>query len=377
MGRKAYLGFGASLVGLAVVGWLAAERDAPAKIGAPPPLVPVTAGIAAARDVPAYVRGIGTVQAYNMVAIKSRVDGHITRVSFEEGREVAAGDPLFQIDPRPFQAALAQIEATKDKDEAQLRAAQLDLDRFTKLLGRGFQSRQGYDNQKAAVEQLQGAVKADEAQIETAELNLAYADIRSPISGRTGARLVDLGNLVQTSQGTTLTTITQIKPIFVSFTIPQNWVDALRRNHDLAPLTVLAYASDDRQLLSQGKLSLIDNHIDAASGTVRLKAVFDNTDERLWPGEFVSARVVVESRKNIVTVPAETIMQGPNGAYVYIIKDDDTVQRKTVQLAGAQDGFAIIEAGLEAGQRIVVKGQYRLTNGLKVSFDGPQAASSS
>lgn len=375
MDQKAYFGLGAGIVCLAISGWFATSRDAPAKAdNAPPRIIPVTAGLAVSRDIPHYVRGIGTVQAYNMVTVKSRVDGHIVQVSFVEGQEIKAGAQLFQIDPRPYQAALAQTEGARDRDQAQLQAALLDLDRFAKLLGKGVQSRQSYEHQKASVEQLQGAIKSDEAQIENAKLNLAYADIRSPISGRTGARLVDQGNFIQASQDTALATITQVKPIFVSFTIPQNWLDAIRRDQEASSLAVRAYASDDRQLLSEGKLSLIDNQIDTTTGTVRLKAVFENADERLWPGEFVSARVVLKIRRNVVTVPAETVMQGPNGSYVYVINPDDKVERKPVQLAGIQDGLAMVEKGLEAGQRVVVEGQYRLTNGLKVRIDQPPSA---
>lgn len=370
MGRKAYLGAVAGVAALVAAGWLATKGNGAARAGAaPPPAIPVAAGVAAVRDVPAYVRGIGTVQAYNTVTVKSRVDGHITQVSFEEGQEVEAGHRLFEIDPRPFKAALAQLEAAKERDFALLRAARLDLDRYAKLVGQAFQSRQSYDNQKATVEQLEGAIRADDAQIEQAKLNLLYADIRSPIAGRAGARLVDQGNFVQTSQGTPLLTIAQVKPIYVSFTAPQDWLGALRRNHEASPLAVLAYTSDNRQFLSKGKLSLIDNRIDTASGTVHLKAVFENADERLWPGEFVSVRVVLETRKNIVTVPVETVMQGPNGAYVYVIKADETVERRPVQLAGTQDGLALVEKGLSAGQQVVVQGQYRLTNGLKVRIE--------
>jgi multidrug efflux system membrane fusion protein len=370
MNRKLYFGVGASVVGLALVGWLGTNRSAPARTGEDRrPVIPETAESALNRDVPTYVRGIGTVQAYNKVVVKSRVGGHITRVSFEEGREVKEGQPLFQIDPRPFQAALDQLEAARDKDRAQLRVAQLDLDRYGRLVGKAYQSRQSYDNQKSTVERLQNAIRADEAQIENAKLNLAYADIRSPINGCTGARLVDLGNFVQSADGTPLVAIMQIKPIYINFTLPQDWLDTMRRNHEITPLTVQAYASDDRRFLSEGKLSLIDNQIDTSTGTVHFKALFENADERLWPGELVSVRVVLETRKNVVTVPIETVMQGPNGAYVYVIKPDDTVERRAVQLAGAQDGLAMVEKGVEAGQRVVVEGQYRLANGLKVRIE--------
>src|SRR5215472_2842184 len=254
--------------------------------------------------------GIGTVQAYNMVALKSRVDGQIVRVDFKEGQDVKAGDPLFQIDPRPYQAALDQAQASKRKDEAQLAGAQLDLERYEKLIGTGYQTRQSYDNQKATVAQLQAAIKGDEAQISTAKLNLSYADIRSPIDGRTGARLVDKGNLVHANDNNPLVMVTEVKPIFVSFTLPQETLDDVRENHKRSPLAVYAYTGDGKKQLAEGKLTLIDNTIDQATGTIHLKGRFDNEDERLWPGEFVSLRVVLTTRRGVTTVPQQTVQQG-------------------------------------------------------------------
>jgi multidrug efflux system membrane fusion protein len=331
-----------------------------------PPAVPVTAGAATTQNVPVYVRGLGTVQAFQMVTIKTRVDGQITKVSFTEGQDVKTGDPLFQIDPRPFQAALEQAQAMRQRDEAQLAGAQLDLERYAKLLPTGFQTRQQYDQQVATVGQLKGSIAADQAQIDNAQLNLQYADIRSPIDGRTGARLVDLGNFVQASQGTALVSITQLKPIFVSFTVPQENLVAIRDNQARSPLEVEAYASDDKTLLSRGKLTLIDNQVDVATGTIHLKATFDNADERLWPGEFVSARLILSVRQDAVVVPAQTVMQGPQGAYIYVIKPDDTVERRSVQVASSDENLAVVEKGLARGERVVVDGQYRLTQGVKI-----------
>jgi multidrug efflux system membrane fusion protein len=332
-----------------------------------PPAIPVVAGTAEPQNVPVYVRGLGTVQAFQMVTVRSRVDGNITKVQFTEGQEVKAGDPLFQIDPRPFQAALEQAQATKTRDEASLQGAQLDLERYSKLLPTGFQTRQQYDQQVATVGQLKGSIAADQAQIDNAQLNLQYADIRSPIDGRTGARLVDLGNFVQAGQATALVSITQIKPIFVSFTVPQEFLVEIRANQARAPLAVEAYASDDKTLLSTGKLTLIDNQVDVATGTIHLKATFDNVDERLWPGEFVSARLILATRAQAIVVPAQTVMQGPQGAYVYVIKPDETVERRSVQVASTQENLAVIEKGLERGERVVVEGQYRLTQGVKIN----------
>jgi multidrug efflux system membrane fusion protein len=341
------------------------------------PGVPVTAGTVAAQDVPVFLNGIGTVQAYNMVAIKSRVDGQIVKVDFKEGQDVKEGEPLLQIDPRPFQAALEQAQANKQKDEAQLVGAQLDLDRYEKLIGSGWQTRQSYDQQKATVGQLQASIKGDEAQINTAKLNLSYSDIRSPIDGRLGAKLVDKGNLVHANDNAPLVTITEVKPIFVSFTLPQETLDDVRENHKGSPLVVYAYSGDGKKQLAEGKLTLIDNSIDQSTGTVHLKARFDNDDERLWPGQFVSLRVVLSTRREVATVPAQTVQNGPNGYYAYVIKPDDTVERRAVDIASIQDGIAVDTKGLSPGERIVVDGQYRLTEGVRVKPTAPQTGAAS
>jgi membrane fusion protein, multidrug efflux system len=343
----------------------------PARVAAVP-VIPVSAGVVGQQDMPVYVHGIGTVQAFKTVTVKSRVDGQIMKVAFEEGQEVKAGDPLFQIDPRPFQAALDQALAAQQRDQAQLAGAQLDLDRYSKLIGSGFQSRQSYDQQIAAVDALKGSLAADQAAIETARLNLAYADIRSPTDGRTGQRLVDPGNLVQASQNTSLVTITQVKPIFVNFTVPQDRADEIRRNQASGALSVIAYASDDSTVLGTGKVSLIDNLIDVGTGTLRLKAQFDNADERLWPGEFVNARLVLSTRAASVTVEQRAVMQGASGYFVYVVKPDNTVSRRVVEVADTQEGIAVIKSGLKTGEKIVIDGQYRLIDGSHVKVDAPK-----
>lgn len=336
------------------------------------PVIPVSADTVGQQDMPVYVHGIGTVQAFKTVTIKTRVDGQIMKVTFEEGQEVKAGEPLFQIDPRPFQAALDQAQAAQQRDQAQLSGAQLDLDRYSKLIGSGFQSRQSVDQQQATVDALKGSIAADQAAIDTAKLNLAYADIHAPIDGRTGQRLVDPGNLVQASQNTSLVTITQVKPIFVNFTVPQDKADEIRRNQAAGALSVIAYASDDSTVLGQGKVSLIDNQIDAATGTLRLKAQFDNADERLWPGEFVNARLVLANRAASTTVAQRAVMQGAAGYFVYVVKPDSTVTRRTVEVADMQEGIAVIKSGLQPGERIVIDGQYRLIDGSHVKVDAPK-----
>jgi membrane fusion protein, multidrug efflux system len=357
-----------ALVAMVVIWRLSSGTEAPhAAAQTSPPGIPVTAGTVATQDVPVFLNGIGTVQAYNMVAIKSRVDGQIVKIDFKEGQEVKEGEPLFQIDPRPFQAALEQAQAARQKDEAQLAGAQLDLDRYEKLIGSGWQTRQSYDQQKATVGQLQAAIKGDEAQINTAELNLSYSDIRSPIDGRLGAKLVDKGNLVHANDNTPLLTITEVKPIFVSFTLPQETLDAVRENQNKEPLAVQAFSGDGKTPLAEGKLTLIDNAIDQATGTIHLKARFDNGDERLWPGEFVSLRLILSTRRGVATVPQQTVQAGPNGHYAYVIKTDNTVERRTVEVASIQDGIAVITKGLAAGERVVVDGQFRLTEGVRVN----------
>ena len=329
--------------------------------------IPVTAGTVAVEDVPVFLHGIGTVQAYNTVAIKSRVDGQIVKINFKEGEEVKVGDPLFQIDPRPYQAALETAQAAKEKDEAQLVGAQLDLDRYQKLLGPGWQTKQSYDQQKATVEQFQAAIKGDAAQIANAKLNLGYADIRSPIDGRLGAKLVDVGNLVHANDNTPLVMIAELKPIFVSFTLPQETLDDIQENHKKAALVVRASSGDGKKELAQGKLTLIDNMIDQATGTIHLKARFDNDDERLWPGEFVNLRLILSTHKGVATVPQQTVQVGPNGYYAYVIKPDNTVERRVVEVASMQDGLAVISKGLASGEKVVVDGQYRLTEGVRVN----------
>jgi len=358
---------------MAMIGWLSSGIGVPQGAAQTAgSVVPVTAGTVVTEDVPVFLHGIGSAQAYNMVSIKSRVDGQIVRIDFKEGQEVKEGDLLLQIDPRPYQAALAQAEATKQKDEAQLAGAQADLERYAQLVPSGHQTRQSYDQQKALVAQLQATIKADAAQIETAKLNLGYTDIRSPIDGRLGARLVDKGNLVRATDNTVLVTISEVKPIFVSFTLPQETIEDVREHHKQTPLAVRAYSGDGKNQLAEGKLTMIDNAIDQATGTIRLKARFDNEDERLWPGEFVNVRAILSMRRGVATVPAQTVQNGPNGPYVYIIKPDDTVERRAVDVAATQDGIAVVSKGLSAGEQVVVDGQYRLTNGARIKRSAPQ-----
>jgi multidrug efflux system membrane fusion protein len=351
----------------------AADTPAPAT---PAPGVPVTAGTVEAKDMPVLLYGIGTVQAYNMVTIKSRVDGQIVSVDFKEGDEIKAGAPLIQIDRRGYQAAIEIAQATKAKDEAQLASAQADLDRYAQLVGPGYQTKQSFDQQKATVAQLQAAIKGDQAAIDAAQVNIDYTGIRAPISGRLGVKLVDVGNIVHAADAGGLVTITQTKPIYVTFTLPQENLHKIHEKQVLGALEVEAYGNDNVTLLSTGQLTVIDNAIDQTTGTIRLKGTFENADERLWPGEFVNVRLTLNVRKGVPTVPAQTVQEGPSGKYVYVIKEGDTVERRGVDVASVQDGVAVISKGLQAGEKVVVDGQYRLTEGARVRIAAPQPGAS-
>jgi membrane fusion protein, multidrug efflux system len=369
----------AGLGGWFFLGHRAARSDAaplPAA-QAPSGQIPVTATTATAQDMPIFDQGLGTVQAINTVNVKSRVDGQIMQVFFTQGQEVQQGDKLFLIDPRPYQATLDQAVANRLKDAAQLQGAQRDLERYGKLVGSGFQTRQSYEDQEATVAQLQASIQADQAAIEQATLNLQYTSIVAPFAGRTGAWLVDVGNYVQASAGTPLVSITQVRPIYVSFTLPGRELEAIRRNQASHQLEVDAYTAGGGKLRAKGTLNFIDNHIDDSTGTIALKGEFANSDEALWPGEFVDVRLIVATRKDAVTVPAQTVMAGANGDYVYVIRPDATVLRRPVQVASRQDGLAVIEKGLAAGEQVVVDGQYRLANNVKVRIEAgttPQGA---
>lgn len=365
-------------IALAVAGWAGWSvlgRHTTVSDAAPLPVaqVPVTATRAVAQDVPVFDTGLGTVQAINTVNVKTRVDGQILQAFFTQGQEVQQGDKLFLIDPRLYQATLDQAVANRLKDVAQLAGAQRDLERYGKLVGSGYQTRQSFEDQQATVAQLQASIQADQAAIEQARLNLDYTSIVAPLSGRTGARLIDPGNYVQTATGTPLVSITQVKPIDVSFTLPAKDLDAIRRNQASGALAVNVYAAGGGALIARGTLDFIDNHIDDSTGTIALRGRFANTDEALWPGEFVDVRLIISTRRNSVTVPAETVMAGPDGDYVYVVRSDNTVQRRTVQVASRQDGLAVIAKGLAAGEQVVVAGQYRLANNVKVRIEANTA----
>jgi multidrug efflux system membrane fusion protein len=330
--------------------------------------VPVQTTAAKSETVPVFLRGIGTVAAYNQVAVKSRVDGNITKVLFNEGQSVHAGDPLVQIDPRPYQALLDQAQGNAAKDQANLENARRDLTRYSALLQSQLAvTRQQYDTQRALVTQLEAAVQADQAVIEQAKLNVDYSTIRAPFDGITGLRQVDIGNLVQASAATALVTITQIKPIGVIFTVPERELDRIRAQAAKTKLTVLAFNGDDDRQLSRGELSVISNLVDQATGTITLKAIFPNDDAALWPGEFVNAHLVIETIQNGVTVPPAAVQMGPAGSFVYLVQPGSTVKPQPVTVTQVEGNAALIGKGLSAGQTIVVSGQSGLQPGTKVA----------
>ena len=346
-----------------------AQSPAPAGGG-----VPVTAGAVTAADVPVFLTGIGTVQAFNMVTVRSRVDGQIVKIDFAEGQEVKAGTPLIQIDPRPYKATLDQVQANQEKDQANLANAQLNYGRDSQLMKSNLAvSQQQFDTDKANVAAGQALVDSDKAQVEAAKLNLEYSTIAAPIDGRLGSKLVDIGNIIHGADTAGLVTIAQMKPIFVSFTLPQTNLDAIREHQGKGELIVRAYSgTDPTSQLSEGRLTLIDNAIDQATGTIHLKATFPNQDERLWPGEFINVRLLLDTRRGAPTVPSQTVQVGPDGNYVYVINSQNKAERRPVEVAAVQDGVAVISKGLKVGEKVVVDGQYRLTEGAPVKVEAPR-----
>ncbi len=341
--------------------------------------IPVQAQAATRQDVPVVLRNIGSVQAYDSVLLRARVDGTIDRLFFTEGQDVKAGQPLAQIDPRPYAAAYAAAAAKKASDQAALANAQRDLARYSSLARNDFASRQQVDTQQSSVAQLQAAIQGDDAQIASAQLNIDYAHITSPIDGRTGIRLVDPGNLVQASQATGIVTVTQIHPISVVFTLPQDDLPQIQagmaeaRAHQGA-LPVTAYAPDDRTKLGDGTLLTIDNQIDQSTGTIKLKATFPNPDDRLWPGQFVNARIQVGTLHNALVIPSSAVQNGPDGQYVYMVKPDRTVAQVPVGIGLDTGRIAVVQKGLAEHATVVTGGQERLQAGTKVDVTPAQAA---
>jgi multidrug efflux system membrane fusion protein len=370
----------ALLAAFAVSWWLGARPLAPAPqaraaleaaaAGPRSAPVPVFATRAKSATVPIIIRGIGTVVAYNTVTVRSQVTGTIVKIGYHQGQFVHKGDLLVQIDPRPFQAQLEQAEANRAKDEASLENAKRDLARDAALLpGNLAVTRQQYDAQKSLVAQLAATVKADQAQIDAAKLNLAYAAITSPIDGITGLRLLDIGNLVEASNATPLVTITQIKPIYVTFTIPERDLDPVRRAMARHPLAVLAFDGSDTRELARGVLKVINNTVNQSTGTIELEAQFANADAALWPGQFVTTHLVLKTVRNGVTVPLAAVQTGPSGRFVYVIGRNSRVEPRPVTVLQSEAGTALIGAGLKPGEEVVTSGQFKLAPGVRVAAE--------
>jgi membrane fusion protein, multidrug efflux system len=342
---------------------------------APPP-ARVTVAKATRADYPLYLEGLGQVQAYNSVTVRTRVDGQVVRIGFAEGQMVREGDLIAQIDPRPYQAALDQAKAKKAQDEANLANAKLDLQRYSTLAKQSFATQQQLDTQGALVSQLIAQIAADAAAIDSASVQLDYTTIRAPISGRTGFRLVDQGNLVAASQQTGIVTIAQLQPIAVVFTAPQDQVVDINAAMAAGSPDVQVLTSDDAKALANGRLIVTDNQVDSAVGSIRLKAEFENKDNALWPGLAVSTRLTVGALKNALIVPNSAIQRGPNGFFVYVVDDQNRAVLRPVVVPRQDQDQAIIAKGVSDGERVITAGQYVLENGAPVAIDVAAASGS-
>ena len=328
--------------------------------------VPVVVAAVQSQNLPLYLDGLGSVQAFYTVTLKSRVDGQMMEVDFKEGQEVKAGDLLAVIDPRPYQVTLAQAQANLAKDQAQLADATLNAGRYDQLVKQGVIPQQQYDTQKALASQLQGSVQADQAQIDSAKLNLEYSRITSPIDGRIGLRLVDPGNIVHASDSNGLVVITQMEPISVVFTIPEDSLPTVVTHMRQGQLPVKAMTRDLSSQLASGVLQTIDNQIDQTTGTVRLKAVFDNKDRSLWPNQFVNARLLLDTQKDAIVIPSAAIQNGSQGTFVYVVKKDQTAEVRPITVGVTEGNISSVASGLTAGEQVVTDGQDRLQAGVTV-----------
>jgi membrane fusion protein, multidrug efflux system len=356
--------------------WYWAQGPNPAHAARPPAraAVPVNVATAARRDIPLYVTGLGTVQASFTIAIHSQVDGKLQEVLFTEGQQVKKGDVLARIDPRLFQAAFDQAKAKKAQDEAQLISADKDLTRSKTLVVQNVTSQQIVDQQQGKVDQLKASVDADQAAIQTAQTQLDYTTITAPSDGRIGVRLVDPGNIVHASDQGALATLVLTRPSAVLFTLPARFLDDVRDALARGPVEVTAFDQDNRRELATGKLLLIDNLIDQATATIRLKAMFPNDDDRLWPGEFVNARVLLEIRSGVVAVPSSAVQRGPQGLFAWVVTTDNTAVPRPIKVGPTAGDQTIVTSGLYAGDRVVTDGQYKLQRDAPVAVTAPAVA---
>ena len=332
------------------------------------PAVPVTVGKAVKRDLQTYLEGLGTVQAYNTVTIRPQVDGQLVKLAVKEGQTVHAGDLLFQIDPRPFQAVYDQAQAKKAQDQAQLANARLDLDRYTKLAEKNYIAHQQLDTTQAQVTQVEAAVKGDQAAIDAARVNLDYCSIRSPIEGRVGIRAIDVGNVVHASDETGLVVITQLQPIHLVFSLAEGNLQNILKAERGAEPPVSAISRDGSKHLDDGVLDLVDNQVDQTTGMVRLRATLPNKANLLWPGQFVNARMSLDKLAGVLTIPLDAIQRSTDGQSVFVVKADGTVEQRPVQLGTVSEGVAVVTKGVADGETVVTSGQYRLETGSKVEI---------
>ncbi len=365
------------VVGIAVlVGliWLHARHAAQAADKrAAPAAVPVDAATVARKDVPGYLEGLGTVQAFYTVKVTARVDGQLDTVAFTEGETLKKGQLLAQIDPRPFKAALDQALAMRAKDEAQLANAQRDMDRYLLLAPQDLASKQTVDTQRATLSQAQAQLKGDDATIENARTQLSYTTITAPINGRTGIRQVDPGNIVHATDTAGIVVMTQLQPISVMFTLPEDEVPKMTEALSQGTPSVVALARDDGTVLDSGIVALLDNQIDQTTGTIRVKATFPNAHLRLWPGEFVSARVLVNIHKQALTIPPAALQRGPDGMFAYVVQSDSTVVVRPLKVTLLDENTVIVDSGLNAGERVVTSNLYRLEPGTTVRINSSPA----
>ena len=369
-----------SLFGLAAAGaglgtfLYATNTSAPAATAPEPVRVPVVTSMVTSGDVPIYLRGVGTVIAYNNVVVRSQITGQLVKISFNQGQTVHQGDVLAEIDPRPYQAQLDQMTANRDRDQAQLINAQQNLNRYTQLGSKGWATPQLVETQQAQLGQLQAMVKSDEALMDAARVNLSYTQLTAPIDGVTGIRQIDNGNIIHPTDPNGLVDVTQIRPISIIFTLPETTFGEIQAQMAKGPLKVLAYSQDDKTELDQGTLELIDNQILQTTGTIRLRANFPNVRRMLWPGELVNARLLLETRHNGLTIPPGAVQQGPNGSYVYVIAPNETAQLRPVKVDQISEGAAVIDSGVQANEAVVVDGQYGLQPGSLVNVLHGKAA---
>jgi multidrug efflux system membrane fusion protein len=340
------------------------------------PTVPIVAGTVTQHDVPIYLSGVGTVIAYNTDIVRAQIQGQIISINFTEGQPVHDGDLLAQIDPRPYQALIDQYTGNLERDQAQLKNAQANLTRYTTLGDKGWATPQLVETQQAQVGELQAAIKTDKALIEAAKVQLSYTRLTSPIDGVVGIRQIDVGNIISPSNTNGLVVVTQLHPISLIFTLPETVLPQIEQQQQKTktPLAVLAYSQDDTTLLDQGNLGLVNNEILQTTGSIQLKANFANKANRLWPGQLVNARLLVDTRHDGLTVSAAVVQQGSKGPYAYVVNPDNTVAIRSIKVAQISDGQALIDSGLKAGEQVVVDGQYKLQPGTQVTILHGQAA---